>query len=196
MQNVSLLIKGESVAAVGPIFYDPISNKLYPATVYCGPFIRRIDPTDIIDATFIIASGCLIRTSVLEDIGLMKGDLFIDYIDVEWSLRAKNMGYRVFISPKAKMAHSIGDRRISVFGRQISVHSPIRRYYLLRNSFYMVRLPYVPFGYKLRESVFNFLRLLFGYFSSENRKDYLYYAYHGIKDGIRGKFGAFERIEK
>lgn len=185
-----LLSKGNKVAAVGPAFFDPNTQAMYPATVYKGPFIKRIPISGIaIEATYIIASGCLIRMVILDDIGNMRDELFIDYIDVEWCLRAKSLGYSLFIAPKAKMAHTIGDSRISILGRTVSLHGAVRRYYLVRNSFIMLKLSYVPFGYKLRELVFNFFRIIVGvYFSSEKLRAILY-ALGGVKDGVLGRLG-------
>jgi rhamnosyltransferase len=182
--------KGVKVGAIGPCFYDPDNGKNYPATLYSGPFIKRVDiQKEPQEATYIIASGCLIRVDVLEIVGLMKDELFIDYIDVEWSLRAKTLGYKVFISPGARMAHTIGDTRKNVIGRTISVHSPFRRYFLVRNSIYMIRLPYIPLGYKIRESFFNVLRVFFALLYSDNRFKVLKSAYFGMVDGILKIYG-------
>ncbi|MGY3901497.1 rhamnosyltransferase [Aeromonas lusitana] len=192
------LIKGNKlVAAIGPSFFDPVSGKTYPATIYRGPLIERVRLSDKpIEATFIIASGCLIRTEVLDDIGLMLDELFIDYIDVEWSLRARSKGYSVFIAPQARMAHTIGDRRLSILGRTISVHSPLRRYYLVRNSFLMLRLGYVPFGYKLRESFFNVIRTFIGFLTAENKTIFCKYFLMAFRDGLLGRSGPCPKIYK
>lgn len=73
-----LLDKGLKVSAVGPKFYDQHSGYEYPATIYTGPFIKRIDVTDEpVEATFVIASGSLIRTIVLNDVGLMLDDFLL-----------------------------------------------------------------------------------------------------------------------
>lgn len=185
-----LLRDGVKVGAIGPSFYDPENNKMYPATIYCGPFIKRVKiHNSSVEATFLIASGCLIRLEVLNNVGVMLDELFIDYIDVEWSLRAKRYGYKVFITPKALMAHTIGDKRISIMGRTISCHSPFRRYFLIRNSFKMLRLTYVPFGYKLREITFNCLRTVIGFITSSEKKKFLKYTVVAFKDGVAGNFG-------
>ena len=188
------LIKlNHKVAAVGPVFFDPTNGVHYPATVYRGPFISKIrfDDLEYTQATFIIASGCLIRIEVLIIIGIMCEDLFVDYIDVEWSLRAKSQGYAVFMTKNARMAHTVGDKRISIAGRTISVHGPVRRYYLIRNSFMMLRKSYVPLGYKVREIIFNMLRFLVGLFQSKEKNVFIYYSFKGFMDGVRGKFGPF-----
>lgn len=187
-----LLATGKKVAAVGPLFFDPINNIFYPATVYVGPFLKRVpldEKTSEVEATFVIASGCLINLIALNKIGLMNEQLFIDYIDVEWSLRARNFGFNVYVTSRAKMAHTVGESRVNILGRTISIHSPLRRYYLIRNSFFMLRQSYIPLGYKLREIVFNIFRFFIGFIFSNERKKYIYYACWGVKDGVAGIFG-------
>ncbi|MDX7992000.1 glycosyltransferase family 2 protein [Xenorhabdus littoralis] len=191
----NLLSLGKKVAAVGPSFHDPETQKPYPATIYFGPFIKRVPMSGMaVEATFIISSGSLINTNVLKEIGNMKDELFIDYIDVEWSLRAKSKGYSVFIIPKAKMTHTIGDKRISIFGRTISVHSPLRRYYLIRNSFLISRLSYIPLGYKMRELIFNPIRIFISLFTNKPIKSTLKYSFLAIIDGLKGKSGPFKQL--
>ncbi|MEJ2793806.1 glycosyltransferase family 2 protein [Iodobacter sp. LRB] len=191
----TLLAQGVAVAAIGPSFYDPTTGIDYPATVYRGPFIKRVsfEKEDYLEATFIIASGCMIRMDVLDKIGLMCEELFVDYIDVEWCLRAKSMGLSVFITKNARMAHTVGDKRISVLGRTISVHSSIRRYYLIRNSFMMLRKNYVPLGYKIRELIFNFIRFFIGLLQTSEKMTFIQYWYKGLVDGILGRFGPFNK---
>jgi len=185
-----LLENNSKVGAIGPIYYNEKTGEIYPITRYIGPFIKRIIPdSKPVEASFLIASGCLIRVDVLNDVGLMNEELFIDYIDVEWSFRARNKGYKLYATPSAKMSHTVGDKRTSVFGRTISVHSPIRRYYLYRNSIYMMRCPYISWGYKLREFTFNVLRFCIFMVLSSDRKMYLKYSLKGYRDGLKGKMG-------
>lgn len=185
-----LISSGVKVGAVGPSFFDPVTEEKYPATVYWGPFIKRVCLAETpVPATYIISSGSLVRVEVLKDVGSMMEAFFIDYIDVEWCLRARDHGYTVFMIPSAKMSHEIGDNRVSILGRSISIHGAIRRYYLFRNSFLMLRLGYVPIGYKIREIFFNFVRFGLGLFLSKKKAEVLKYSSWAFWDGIRGKFG-------
>lgn len=182
------------LGAIGPSFYDPNTMSIYPATIYYGPFIKQVKVfSEPVEATYLIASGCLISTDVLREVGLMKDELFIDYIDVEWSLRAKSKGYNLYISPNAKMAHTIGDARRKFLGRTISIHSPFRRYFLVRNSFYMIRLNYIPLGYKTRECIFNIARILTSIIYSDQKMKTIKSAFYGVIDGIAGRFGPLKR---
>lgn len=192
--ETQLLARGEKVGAVGPLTYDPLTSVEYPITKYRGPMIQRYHPVagEITEATFIIASGSLIRMSVIDSVGGMLDKLFIDYIDVEWCYRAQARGFTVFVAADARMSHMIGDQRVKFFGRSISKHSPLRRYYLTRNSFLVLRLPHIPIGYKVREVTLNFARFVaFFYFSNERMK-YLKYIRKAVHDGVCGKFGKIQ----
>lgn len=180
------------VGAVGPIYVNEETNEIYPITKYWGPFIKRLKPTvEPEEASCLISSGTLISLPVLAEVGGMNEDLFVDYIDIEWSYRARSKGYKLFAVPSAVMNHKIGDKRISLFGRKISMHSPLRRYYLTRNSIYMLRCPYISFGYKLREFTFNIVRIITFSIISSNRNIYLKYSIKGLFDGLKGRFGEY-----
>ncbi len=178
------------IGAIGPIYINEETKEIYPITKYIGPFIKRIIPkTNLVEASCLISSGSLIPIKVLDAVGCMNEDLFVDYIDIDWSYRARNKGYKLYANPNAVMNHKIGDKRISVFGRKISMHSPLRRYYLTRNSIYMLTRPYISFGYKLRETVFNTARIIVFTILSNDRKSYLKYSLRGLLDGLRGRYG-------
>jgi len=190
--TIDLKNLGVKVGAVGPVYINEKTNEQYPITRYIGPFINRVSPAEgsSIEASFLIASGCLISKDVLNEVGLMNEELFVDYIDVEWCFRCKSKGYKLFAIQKALMHHEIGDNRVSIFGRMISVHSPVRRYYLSRNSIYMLRCSYVSWGYKLRELVFNIFRIFIFTIISNDRLRYFKLSFRGLKDGIKGKYGS------
>lgn len=180
-----LLKDNIKLSAVGPAFIDENTQYEYPVTIYKGPFIKHVSIEDKpVKATFIIASGSLIRTSVLKDVGLMLDDFFIDFVDVEWCLRANSKGYSCFINPYVKMSHCIGELRIKIGRRMISMHSDFRKFYIYRNGMFMLRLPYVPFGYKLRVFVFNIIRSVIGVCISQNKKESLKATYNGWSKGF------------
>ncbi|WP_313262082.1 glycosyltransferase family 2 protein [Sphingobacterium multivorum] len=188
--EAGLIASGIKVGVVGASYYNKKTGENYPITRYWGPFIERVIPSsEPVEATFVIASGSLISHKVVDEVGNMDERLFIDYIDVEWAFRAKLKGYTIYASPLAKMEHNIGDSRTSVFGRKISVHSPLRRYYLYRNSIFMLRNKSIDSGYKLREITFNFMRFVVFMCLSKEKLKYLKYSFFGIIDGIRGRVG-------
>lgn len=184
---------GVKVAAVGPIFKDPRTTNQYPITVFSGFRLKKIYPlegdlTPVI-TSFLIASGCLIPRTVLEDAGFMNEGFFIDYIDIEWSFRVNAKGYFLYTCPAAKMDHQIGDKRIKILGREISIHSPERRYYLARNSVLMIKLKHINWRYKVREFFYSISRVFIFIASVDKKSTYLKYILKGWYDGINGKVG-------
>lgn len=180
-----LITQDVSVGALGPIYYNEATNEIYPITKFWGPFIKRFAPTTRPEeASFLIASGCLININVLKDVGFMNEKLFIDFIDVDWSFRAQAKKYKLFVVPNAVMMHTIGESRMNVGGRSIAIHSPLRRYYLFRNSVFMVRNKNMPWGYKLREVVLNTFRIIVYLSMTKDKIRYLKYSLSGLKDGI------------
>lgn len=58
---------------------------------------------------FAAAGGaCLIRASVLEEIGLFDEDFFAYYEDVDFSFRARLKGYWIKFEPNARVQHEVG----------------------------------------------------------------------------------------
>jgi rhamnosyltransferase len=91
----------------------------------------------------LISSGCLISLDAIAEVGQMDGDLFIDYVDMEWCTRARRAGYEVMGLPDITMTHRLGEGCVRVAGRQISVHTPTRSYYLVRNALLFARKPHL-----------------------------------------------------
>lgn len=134
---------GVLVAAVGPLFIDEKSGCAASAIRHSFMHVKKIPlhPTlkQPIKADYIISSGSLININTLKDIGLMMEDLFIDWVDIEWGLRAKSKGYSCYINPSTIMYHSIGDETINIAGKSINLHNTIRNYYIVRNATYLLR---------------------------------------------------------
>lgn len=194
-QYKRLTSQGCKVGAVGPAFIDPRTRNRYPIPFFSGLRLLKIYPpqgsTEPVLCSFLIASGCLMPRKVLEEVGLMNAGLFIDYIDIDWSFRAIAAGYSLFTCPDALMMHQVGDSRLKVFGREISIHSPLRRYYLARNSVLMMRMKHIGWQYKLRESFYTVSRVFVFLLFVEKRATYLKYICKGWYDGLLGRTGMY-----
>lgn len=104
--------------------------------------IRQDSNSNTLNVMSLIASGSLIPVEVLSDVGLMKEDYFIDHVDTEWCFRARQKGYRLVGVKDAFMHHCLGDniKKVWFFGdRGVTLHSPVRNYYMFRNTFQMIR---------------------------------------------------------
>lgn len=141
-EEAKLLRNGIKVASVGPLYYDYKSGAYSPAIRSNGLWITRFPVDhrgpDVVQSDHLISSGTLLRLNILESIGYMDEKLFIDWVDVEWGLRAGKHGYCHYICKNVIMKHSIGDNNKKVFYKNISVHSNIRKYYIVRNATYLI----------------------------------------------------------
>jgi rhamnosyltransferase len=136
-----LLAEGVKVAAIGPVFVDEKTGDAAPAIERSNLGSRRVK-IDLsgrlpVRSTYIIASGSLVRITVLDRVGGMLDDLFIDWVDIEWGERASQSGYYCYLVPQVKMKHSIGDEFVSVLGRRITLHSDFRNYFIVRNAAFL-----------------------------------------------------------
>lgn len=188
-----LLSDGFKVGALGPVFIDEKTGDYGQVIRYGNFFVNRLTPTkfDIkpIPADYLIASGSLIRTAVLQEVGLMHDELFIDWVDIEWGLRAANLGYQNFVIPKATMLHSIGDEFIDVGMRKVNLHNDIRNYYIVRNASNLLLNPKM--GRKFRTNVFFKIPayILFYSIHSERKFMSLKLLFRACIDGFTGKLG-------
>ena len=142
LENEGLLLaSGVKVAAIGPVFVDEKTGDAAPA-IERSTFGSKRVKIDLsgrmpVRSTYIIASGSLVRLSVLDQIGGMRDDLFIDWVDIEWGERASQRGYYCYLVPQVKMKHSIGDEFVSILGRRITLHSDFRNYFIVRNAAFL-----------------------------------------------------------
>ncbi|KXB30143.1 hypothetical protein AT959_12270 [Dechloromonas denitrificans] len=137
------------VAAVGPATVDSrtgvssffvVERSGLPRR-WMQPVEGQVIPKDI-EVSFLIASGTLIPVEVLKRLGGMRSQYFIDHVDTEWCFRARAAGYVLLGVPEARLVHQLGDsvKAVWFFGkRQVMYHSPLRDYYMFRNTLLLLR---------------------------------------------------------
>lgn len=171
-----------------PIFYDEKHGFEYAITdVKSNGKRKKIysnGKNEIFTSSVVISSGTLVRTEIFNTVGMMDDGLFIDYVDTEWCLRCFSKNILVHIIPQAKMIHSIGDNSFNFFGFTVPVHSPMRRYYRVRNSIHLLRYKHVPKLLALREITFCIIHSILLILNQRNKRDYLYSFLVGVRDGI------------
>lgn len=139
-------------AAVGPRYLDVRQNNPPPFVRIRGLKLERCAcaaEDSVVPVDYLISSGCLIPLSVFAKVGTMREDLFIDYVDIEWGLRARQHGLQSYGVCSAHMQHSLGERPIKFFGKNIPLHSPIRHYYHFRNAVLLYKEIWLPLNWKL-----------------------------------------------
>lgn len=190
----------EPVGAIGPTFTDSHTGITFPfqAWVPGKLFYGHVRPSrklPIVEALTLITSGTLIPATTWATAGPMREDLFIDYVDIEWSHRVRAAGLKLFGTSYATMAHRMGENQLRVwyFGwRPESAYSPIRVYYRVRNFVAICKQPFVPTRWKLRNGWYctGFVYSQVGYGTQRTRA--LHMALRGLRDGLRGHMGRLD----
>ena len=188
-----MVSQGIKVAAVGPRYSDPRFGNASPFIRLKGLRLLRADCTGLlpVPVDFLVSSGCLIEMQSINEIGLMQTSLFIDYVDVEWGLRAGKKGYQCFGICDAYMQHYLGEAPLTFFGRNIPVHSPLRHYYQCRNAVWLYRQSWVPIAWKIVDGY----RLVFKYIVyslfTDQRFAHWTMMTRGLWHGLTGKMGVY-----
>ncbi len=185
--------RGQKLAAVGACYRDARQNNPPPfIRTAAGRLhrMRRQGAEHSVEVDYVISSGSLIPLSTLDAVGLMDESLFIDYVDIEWGLRARARGYLSYGAWEALLHHELGDDPVIVGRRAYPARSPLRYYYMFRNVWALMRKPYVPRGWKFVESYRLVLRAIVwvGFGRGDARRNFHAMA-RGMRDGWRGMTG-------
>ncbi len=115
-----------------------------PRTLFVGSTFRppvAVDPSWQ-EATYVITSGSLFSARAFAAAGYFNEALFVDYVDIEYCLRLKTLGYRVIEVQSAEILHQMGRLEEGVLmGEKVhpTHHPPLRRYYQFRNALLLHR---------------------------------------------------------
>lgn len=162
-------------------------NKLgYPYDVY----VKGCTEPEKVD--IVISSGMMTTAGVLVKAGNYDEDFFIDFVDIEWCLRCKKAGIPIFVIPDAILMHKIGNETIEMDKLEITVHSPVRTYYKVRNAFLLL---YKKAGvvFSARQILPALLHNFFLLFRVEKKREYAKYYVMGIFHGIFGVRGKYRK---
>jgi rhamnosyltransferase len=185
----------KQLACVGPRYLDDRQQNPPPFIRVTGLTLERCTcaaEDSIVPVDYLIASGCLIPMTVLDQVGGMREDLFIDYVDIEWGLRARQRGFQSYGACAAKMTHSLGDQPIEFFGKKLPLHSPLRHYYHFRNAVLLYKERWVPGNWKLVDGWRLLLKYVFYSMFAKPRMAHWRMMTMGIWHGLRGRTGKFD----
>lgn len=82
------------------------------------------------EVDYVIGGAMLVRVDPLEQIGLLDRDFFIYREDVDWCLRARQLGYSILYVPTARVWHRSHHTR--------EAQLPFITYYMTRNSLMLI----------------------------------------------------------
>ena len=164
-----------SIATLGPLIIDKNTNIAYKSNHNTNHSFSEVDT--------IISSGSVMETVNFDIIGGMEEKLFIDLVDHEWCWRAKSLGYTCYQTSRVSIYHKVGNYNKTLFGFPIIISAPIRYYYKYRNFIWMLKRPYVPIRWKIKEIIRKSIEFVCVPIMAKNKTIY-HHSLKGFKDGI------------
>ncbi|MCF8008001.1 MAG: glycosyltransferase family 2 protein [Methylovulum sp.] len=192
MEYSAYIPSGMKVATIGPRYFNETTHEKNRFIRLSPLWVSRFKPglnQIYAEAEYLITSGSFISRETFFKVGPMREELFIDFIDIEWSLRAKRMGYQAIALPNVMIHHRLGDFGFNFFGTRFPIHSPLRIYYYFRNAAYLYKRRYISLNWKLVDGSRNIFRFLFYVILVKPRLSYLRMALLGTYHGLIGRMG-------
>lgn len=142
-----------------------------------------------------ITSGSMVNVDIARKIGGFDENLFIDEVDDEFCYRAGENGFKILLMSDIKLTHHLGNpRQYNILGYRFTVlnHSPIRKYYIVRNRLYVAqKYPFIRRYYE-QALIKMFVKVLF--FESDKLAK-LKLMLEGIRDFHHHCFGKYKYMK-
>ena len=142
----------------------------------------------------VMTSGNIINLDAYQKIGGFKDWLFIDCVDMEYGMDLNKNGYKVIRLNDVIMRHELGNVKIhKLFGKEYPCynHSPLRRYYMVRNTLYLRDMYYDLFkdycDHLIKTQIGQVKRIIIFENKKYKKLKMMYKGYRDYKKGIKGK---------
>jgi rhamnosyltransferase len=176
------------IAAVAPQYIDRESGKKIKS--------MRSGNGDLV---FTMTSGSLVRIDTFHRVGYHDEGFFIDYVDIEWCLRARRLGMRIVESKDAKLLHSLGNLRYCrfLFYRDIPVlnHSVARCYYQERNRWHIYLTGKYDWTWLRHDLYYNVTTLVSILLWEDDRWRKVKIIVRAVNDALHGRMGKNKNLE-
>ena len=184
--------QGLRLAGLAPSYFDTHKGTVQ-AFVRHTPFTQFFTPQPgLHQVSHAIASGTLLPANALREVGLMQENLFIDWVDLEWCWRAKNQyGYQTICTGDVVIEHTMGDGSVQLVGKKVSIRSPLRHYYMVRNAVHIAlysRSATVPIRFEIFAKALAWT-LVFPLITPTHKSQHLRATLNGLWDGLRNRMG-------
>jgi len=191
IEGARMIPKHKKIAAIGPSYFNEVTGQKNSFIQFRFLRLIRVQPNHeaFIEAAYIISSGSFIPKEAFKKIGPFKEPLFIDFIDIEWGLRASYYGYQTYALPRVTFHHQLGDSSLNIFGQIFPIHSPLRMYYFFRNSIYLYKQNYIALNWKFIDASRSIFRFLFFIILVKPRLRYLKMGLLGLFHGFTSRMG-------
>lgn len=182
-------LEDDKIIAYAPCIVDLTSNTNKPVYQLENNKIVKVFPDSNCIIFQTIASGLIINLSILNKVGGMNEKLFIDYVDFEWCWKVNHYGYHIMYVKDMLIHHQLGDNTQYLLGKKIAKRSPVRYYYIIRNTLYLAKnTEYL--SHKTKKNVYlEGLKYFIGYLIKSSDKKIIFRAFKDYKKNRLGEYG-------
>jgi rhamnosyltransferase len=185
---------------IGPKVFDINVNRYLPAHLIGKFSVTSVPITDqkhgLLPCSSIITSGSMMSAETYRALGPFMEDYVIDHVDTEYGFRAMCKGVPIYINSSVVLKHEVGKRADHrfLFLKLIQWNTnPLRQYYSARNCIHIVRRYGAQFPLLVLVNIITVQQILsVAVYENEKRKKLVAMA-AGIMDGLRERYGSFER---
>jgi rhamnosyltransferase len=180
---------------VGPKIYEVNLEKCMPV-FQPGKYLPKRLPIDdqnegMFPSLCIISSGSAISAAAYRKLGTFREDYFIEYIDIEYSLRAVSQNIPVYMNAAVTMRQTTG--KIERHGDKYTTnHMAWRRYYGARNAVHCLYIHRASWGLHWVSGLLAFLQVLRVLQYEPQKVKKITAITCGYLDGLFGLLGTFE----
>jgi rhamnosyltransferase len=183
----------KNIIAVAPLYIDINSSRssfFYIKTYLSFKKVFFSSGKHYIDQA--IASGLTIKLDLFYLTGSFNEDLFIDWVDFEWCWRAQSMGFKIIGNADILINHQLGDISVNLGTNSVSMRTPIRHYYITRNSFYLaLHSECIDFPHRMYLFLSSFKYIIGFPILATPHLQNLRAVFRGFFDGITAKLGRY-----
>jgi rhamnosyltransferase len=177
----------DKVAIVGSNYIEADAGRL-------GTPLQLTPSPSWVETPVAITAGSLLSLEAFRLIGPFRVEYFIDCVDMEYCLRVRSKGFKVIVATTPLMVQKIGKpSRYRLPWRMLALsnHSPMRRYYMIRNHVDLAKTYLVSEPSYVLSSLWERLKsTILVCFLEDDRLLKAWYASLGLFDGL---FCIFDR---
>jgi len=190
IKSYSEYINHKKVALLTPYIIDTnkMSIKKY----------RNLKMPDISEVEWAITAGSLVNLKIWNKIGKFDESLFIDSVDIDYSIRLKLNNYKQLRINSEYILQEVGNAEPTILYRPHkdnsgkwswkryyrSNHSPLRQYYMIRNNIIITRR-YSKYKSMLKGFLLIFIITFPKLIFEKDKKELIKSIFNGIFDGIK-----------
>jgi len=117
---------------------DPEKNRVGIYSPFHDTKFRICPLEDVSEVKSVMTSGNIVNLSIFNKVGGLDENLFIDRVDHDYCSTLIENNFIIKQINTCKLQHNLGAISKTIGNKEITNHSPLRRYYITRNSLYYI----------------------------------------------------------